>query len=64
MMNRPHYLAKYLFLGYYNIPFLFEMRAIIDWTFAKTSLDVYQWIKLAQIQSDLYKAKCNMIFYL
>ena len=47
MIDRHHYIAKYIFLGFYNIPFIYEMRAIIDWTFARTSLDVYQWIKLA-----------------
>lgn len=46
MMGKFHWLPKYLFLGFYYIPFLFELRTIIDWTFTKTSLDVYQWVKL------------------
>ena len=49
MMNRFHYINKYIFLGYYNIPFIFELRCFIDWTYTQTSLDVYQWIKLNQI---------------
>jgi hypothetical protein len=32
-----------------QIPFLFELRVFIDWTFTKTALDVFQWIKLAKI---------------
>jgi hypothetical protein len=64
MMGKFHWFPKFLFLGFYYIPFLFELRTIIDWTFTKTSLDVYQWIKLCVIQADLYKAKCNNLFYM
>ena len=64
MMDKYHWSAKLIFNGYYNIPFIFELRAIIDWTFARSSLDIYQWIKLAQIQADLYKSKCNSIYYM
>jgi hypothetical protein len=63
MMNNYHYMYKYVFLCYYYIPFIFELRCFIDWTYTKTSLDVYQWIKLNQIQVDLYKAKSNNIWY-
>ena len=55
-----HYdaLHKTAYYIWYYIPFLFELRTIIDWTFIKTSLDVFQSIELAKIQSDLYIAKC------
>jgi hypothetical protein len=46
MMNNFHYMYKYIFLIFYYIPFVFELRCFIDWTYTKTSLDVYQWIKL------------------
>lgn len=52
-------LAKVVFEVWYYIPFLFELRTIIDWTFTKTALDVFQSIKLAQVQSDMYIAKCS-----
>lgn len=39
--------AKIVFEIWYYIPFLFELRTIIDWTFTKTALDVFQSIKLA-----------------
>lgn len=48
-----------LFTVWYYIPFLFELRTIIDWTFTKTALSVFQAIKLAQVQSDMYMAKCS-----
>ena len=55
-----HYdaLHKTVYYVWYYIPFLFELRTIIDWTFTKTSLDVFQSIELAKVQSDLYIAKC------
>ena len=58
MMNRYHWFNKGVFKVFMNIPFLFELRVFIDWTYTKTSLDVFQWIKLAQCQADLFTAKC------
>ena len=63
LMNKFHYMYKYIFIVFYYIPFIFELRCFIDWTYTKTSLDVFQWIKLNQIQVDLYKAKCNNMWY-
>jgi len=37
----------YIFKVYLGIPFIFELRSIVDWTFTGTSMDVFQWIKLA-----------------
>jgi hypothetical protein len=51
-------ITKAIFLTWYNIPFLFELRTILDWTFTPTSIDVFQSITLAQIQSDMFTAKC------
>jgi len=45
------------------IPFLFELRSILDWTFTRTSLDVWCWMKLASIQADMYVAKCLNMTY-
>lgn len=36
---------------------------MIDWTVTRTSLDLFQWIKLAQIQADLFKAKSTADSY-
>ena len=34
-------LSKTIFYCWYYIPFMFELRTIIDWTFTKTALDVF-----------------------
>ena len=36
------------------IPFLFELKNFIDWTFTTTSLDLWKWLKLEEILSLLY----------
>ena len=59
MMGNYTSVGSTLFTVWYYIPFLFELRTIIDWTFTKTALNVFQSIKLAQVQSDMFMAKCD-----
>jgi hypothetical protein len=33
--------SKLIYETWYYIPFLFELRTIIDWTFTTTALDVF-----------------------
>jgi hypothetical protein len=33
-----------------------------DWTFTKTSLRIFDWIRLEEIFGRLYVAKCNSLF--
>jgi piezo-type mechanosensitive ion channel component 1/2 len=54
---------KVVWYIYMFIPFIFELRTFIDWTYTTSSLDVFQWIKLAQIQAVLYKAKATNRYY-
>jgi hypothetical protein len=49
LVNNFDTVSSAVYRGYLAIPFIFELRSIIDWTFATTALDVFQWIKLAQI---------------
>ena len=46
-----------LYKCYIQIPFLFELKHFIDWTFTKTSLDLWKWLKLEEIISLLYLNK-------
>ena len=63
LVNNFNPVASVIYRGYLAIPFVFELRSIIDWTFTTTALDVFQWIKLAQIQANLYVAKCVNRYY-
>lgn len=46
---------------YRNVPFLYELRAILDWTITKTSLDLFQWFKMEDAYANLYEVKCDMV---
>jgi hypothetical protein len=43
--DTPHFI---IYLLYYNIPFMMELKTILDWCFTKTSMDMFQWLQLAQ----------------
>ena len=43
---------------YMNIPFLYELKNFIDWTFTSTALNLWQWLKLEEILSLIYLNKC------
>ena len=58
LMDTFNPVSGVVYRGYLAIPFIFELRTLIDWTFTSTSLDAFQWIKLAQIQANMYVAKC------
>lgn len=43
------------------IPFLYEIKCIMDWTFTKTSLQLFDWFKLFSIYVSSYKAKMQQM---
>ena len=47
------------FKVYRGAPFLFEVRTLIDWTFTKTTLNIYQWFKLEDIHAQLFTNQCT-----
>jgi hypothetical protein len=42
---------------YYMIPFLVELRCLIDFTFHKTSLDMFQTMALYSYHYEIYSAR-------
>ena len=49
-----------IFSGYKAIPFLYEIKLAIDWTFTKTSLDLFQWNKFESVYDTIYITLCSM----
>ena len=49
-----------LYNGYKNIPFLYEIKLGIDWTFTSTCLDLFQWNKFESVYDILYTTNCSM----
>ena len=50
---------KSMFIGFMSAPFVFELKIIADWTFTRTALDLFQWIKFESVYGDLFVAKCT-----
>ena len=44
--------------SYLLIPFLLELRTIMDWIFTDTALGLSSWLQLEDIYSDIYLLKC------
>ena len=42
------------------IPFLYEIKLAIDWTFTKTCLDLFQWNKFESVYDIVYCTYCSM----
>lgn len=39
------------------IPFLFELRTVLDWIFVKTSLTFFEWVRVESIYAQVYQIK-------
>lgn len=54
-------LNNIIFLIYRGMPFLYEIRTLLDWTFTPTALNLMQWFKFEEIYASLYNTKCDQI---
>ena len=43
-----------------NIPFLYEIKLAIDWTFTSTCLGLFQWNKFESVYDTVYTTYCAM----
>ena len=56
LMNSYHIVNYVAFKGFMAIPFMFELKTFVDWTFTRTALDVFQWFILSATHAELYIA--------
>ncbi|XP_054011749.1 piezo-type mechanosensitive ion channel component isoform X2 [Hylaeus anthracinus] len=47
-----------LFKGFMLVPFLFELRAVMDWIWTDTSMTIMDWFKMEDIFASTYQIKC------
>ncbi|PSN54799.1 hypothetical protein C0J52_01988 [Blattella germanica] len=40
------------------VPFLFELRALMDWMWTDTSMTVWDWLKMEDIFANIFQHKC------
>ena len=61
LMNNYNTFSNIMFLIYRGLPFMFEIRTLLDWTFTATSLTLFQWFKFEEIYAVLYNSKCDQL---
>ena len=49
-----------IYSGFKAIPFLYEIKLAIDWTFTSTCLDLFQWNKFENVYDTIYTTYCSM----
>ena len=49
-----------IYNAFKSIPFVYEIKLAIDWTFTKTSLDYFQWNKFESVYDAVYCDYCAM----
>ncbi|CAD8168379.1 unnamed protein product [Paramecium pentaurelia] len=52
-------ISYYFALILYSIPFLYDLKVLMDWTCLNTSLDIYQWFILEDIQRQMFFTKIS-----
>nr|CAD7570257.1 unnamed protein product [Timema californicum] len=48
-----------LLIGYLNLPFLYELRTLMDWMWTDTSMSVFEWLKMEDIFNNVFQTKCS-----
>ncbi|KAL5021686.1 hypothetical protein ScPMuIL_000841 [Solemya velum] len=58
LTKKYNYLNLILFKGFLAIPFLLELRSLMDWMWTDTTLSVGSWLQMEDIYSNIYLLKC------
>ncbi|XP_064455770.1 piezo-type mechanosensitive ion channel component-like isoform X2 [Ornithodoros turicata] len=53
-----YYINYVLFKGYMLVPFLYELRSLMDWIWTDTSMSLGYWFKMEDIFSSVFLTKC------
>ncbi|CAJ1072552.1 piezo-type mechanosensitive ion channel component 2 isoform X3 [Xyrichtys novacula] len=53
-----NYMNLFLFQGFRMVPFLTELRAVMDWVWTDTSLSLSSWICVEDIYAHIFILKC------
>jgi Piezo non-specific cation channel, R-Ras-binding domain len=61
LLRHPSSYTSIFFKFYRSIPFLFEIRTLMDWIFTTTALSIYQWFKFENIYAQLFITQCEQI---
>jgi len=62
MTKRAHHFWGNIFRLYRSLPFLYELRMLLDWTCTPTTLYLGEWVKLEDIYSGIFITECDLDF--
>ena len=60
LMRKAVFPYSFFYNVYRAIPFVYEIRTILDWTFTKTTLDFGTYLQVEDIYSELFRVKCKV----
>ena len=43
------------------VPFLFELRAVMDWIWTDTSMSIMDWFKMEDVFASIYQIKVSSV---
>lgn len=62
LLTHSYGLANYvLFMIYFNVPLLFEIRTIVDWTYTETVMPIFDFLKMENIYAQIFMVKCSRV---
>ena len=53
-------MRRIFYAVYRGIPFLWELRAVLDWTFTPTTLTLDEWLKIEDVADIVYQRRCRI----
>ncbi|CAG9311917.1 PIEZO2_2 [Blepharisma stoltei] len=59
LMRHTDKTSNIFFKIYRGLPFVFELRTVIDWSLTKTSLVFFDWLRFEDINAQLYQNQCD-----
>lgn len=54
-----HIIFSLFFFSFMNVPFLYELRTLMDWIWTNTSMNLGDWIKMEDIFVRIFLLKVN-----
>ncbi|CAG4944089.1 unnamed protein product [Colias eurytheme] len=54
-----NFLNMICFRGFMAVPFLFELRTLMDWIWTDTSMTLMDWLKMEDIFASVFLLKCS-----
>ncbi|XP_037802529.1 LOW QUALITY PROTEIN: piezo-type mechanosensitive ion channel component-like [Penaeus monodon] len=59
LCKQYNYINLFAFRMFMNVPFLFELRTLMDWIWTDTSMNLSDWVKMEDIFSHIFQIKCE-----